>query len=161
MVNERTPVEQAPRERGVNRRWLTVALFASVIVNVFFGGLVAGRLLHREHWGGQSEYVERMGPMAGRVLQHLLAPLGSADRQIVLDTVGARSGDLLQLTHAVREQRDEIVRLFRADNFDRKAVDDAFVELRRRTDALQTAIASAISDAVEKLSPAARKQLQD
>jgi uncharacterized membrane protein len=161
MVSDRTPGEQVPGGRGGARRWLTIAFFVSLVANLFLGGVIAGRVFHVGRWFGQPHYSEIMGPMAGRALQHLLEPLSSADRQIVIDSVSAHSDDLLQLTRAVRDQRHAIVALLRAENFDRKAVDDAFVELRRRTDALQTVMAATIGDAVAKLSPAARKQLQD
>jgi uncharacterized membrane protein len=99
--------------------------------------------------------------MAGRALQHLLSPLSAADRQIVLDTVHGHVDELQQINQSIRDQRKVVAQLLKADTFDRKAVDDAFAELRRRTDAMQAKLEAAVSDAIEKLSPAARKQLED
>ncbi len=161
MVGEQTPGNWPLLERAARRRWVTLALFASLIANVFLGGLVAGRLLDIDRWFGQPAYMQQLGPMAGRALEHLLEPLDRTNRQIVLDSMRAHVDDLQQLNKAVHEQRQELTTLLRAEKFDRKAVDDAFTELRRRTEALQTTMAAAISDAIEKLPPDARKRLQD
>ena len=162
MVGEPMPSDRTPVEQKTGRRWLTVLLFASLIANVFLAGLVGGRLLHLGHWfEGEPAYVQQIGPMAGRALEHLLAPLDAADRQIVLDAVRGRAGEMQQINKSIREQRKLVAQLLRADKFDRKAVDDAFAELRRRTDSLQSTLQAAVGDAVEKLSPAARKQLED
>ena len=162
MVNEPMPSDRTPAEQKSCRRWLTVLLFVSLIANVFLLGLVGGRLLHLGGWfWGRPAYVQQLGPMAGRALQHLLSPLSAADRQIVLDTVHGHVDELQQINQSIRDQRKVVAQLLKADTFDRKAVDDAFAELRRRTDAMQAKLEAAVSDAIEKLSPAARNQLED
>jgi uncharacterized membrane protein len=162
MVSEPMPSERPPVEQKSRRRWMNLLLFVSLVANVFLVGLVAGRLLHLDDWfGGQPAYVRQIGPMAGHALERLLEPLDAADRQIVVDTVKSRAGELQQINQSIREQRKLVAQLLKADNFDRKAVDGAFAELRRRTDSLQSTLQAALSDAVEKLPPAARKQLED
>jgi uncharacterized membrane protein len=148
-------------ERKSSRRWLTIFLFLSLIANVFLAGLLAGRFLHWGEWfGGQPAYVQQMG-FAGHALQRLLEPLDDSDRQIVLDTVKSHADELMQINRQIREQRKLVAQLLRADNYDRKALNDAFAELRRRTDSMQETLQAAVGDAVGKLSPAARKQLED
>ena len=97
--------------------------------------------------------------MAGRVIQHLTERLNDSDRQMVLDELKSHADSISALNQSLRDQRQTLMRLLKADSFDRKAVDDALVELRRRNDALQEAMETAIADAVEKLPASARKQL--
>jgi uncharacterized membrane protein len=67
----------------------------------------------------------------------------------------------MQINREIRDQRKVVAQLLKADNYDRKALNDAFAELRRRTDSMQETLQAAVGDAVAKLSPAARKQLED
>src|ERR1700693_5085163 len=98
MVNQPMPTDRTPGAQKPRRRWLTLLLFVSLVANVFLGGLIGGRLLHVDDWfGGQPAFVQQIGPMAGRALQHLLSPLNAADRQIVLDTVRGRANELQQI----------------------------------------------------------------
>jgi len=162
MVNQSLPGNGPVTERKSNRRWLTIFLFLSLIANVFLGGLLAGRFLHHGDWfGGQPAYVQQMGPFAGHALQRLLEPLDDSDRQIVLDTVKSHADEFMQINREIRDQRKLVAQLLKAEKYDRKAVDDAFAELRRRTDSMQETLQAAVGDAVGKLSPAARKQLED
>ena len=162
MVSEPSSGPQKPADVKPGRRWLTVLLFVSLILNVFFAGLVGARLMHMHGWlGGRPAYVQQLGPMAGYALQHLLSPLNASDRQIVIDSVSGHMDELQQINLSIRDQRKVVAQLLKADSYDRKAVDDAFAELRRRTDAMQAALQQALGEAVEKLSPAARKQLED
>ena len=166
MVNQSLPANGpgngSATERKSSRRWLTAFLFLSLVANVFLAGLLAGRFLHHGDWfGGQPAYVQQMGPFAGHALQRLLEPLDDSDRQIVLDTVKSHADELMQINRSIREQRKLVAQLLKADNYDRKALNDAFAELRRRTDSMQETLQAAVGDAVGKLSPAARKQLED
>jgi uncharacterized membrane protein len=162
MVNQTLPGNGPVTERKSHRRWLTIFLFLSLIANVFLGGLLAGRFLHHGDWfGGQPAYVQQMGPFAGHALQRLLEPLDDSDRQIVLDTVKSHADEFMQINREIRDQRKLVAQLLKAEKYDRKAVDDAFAELRRRTDSMQETLQAAVGDAVGKLSPAARKQLED
>jgi len=148
--------------RPDSRRWMTILLFVSLAANVFLLALFGGRMFHRHHLLDRPpEYVAEMGPMANRALDRLVGPLSAADREIVLNTVRSHAGDLQQIYQSVHEQRQLVAQLLRADKFDRKAVDDAFSELRRRTDTMQSTLQAAVADAIAKLSPAARKQLED
>jgi uncharacterized membrane protein len=164
MVNQTLPANGPGNgmERKSSRRWVTIFLFLSLVANVFLAGLLAGRFLHHGDWfGGQPAYVQQMGPFAGHALQRLLEPLDDSDRQIVLDTVKSHADELMQINREIREQRKLVAQLLKADNYDRKALNDAFAELRRRTDSMQETLQAAVGDAVGKLSPTARKQLED
>ena len=148
-------------ERKNGRRWLAIFLFISLVANVFLAGLLAGRIMHWDWFDNQPPYAQQIGPFAGHALQRLLSPLDDNDRKIVLDVVESHADELMQLNRSIREQRRVIAQLLKADNYDQKAVDDAFAELRKRIDTLQTTLQLALSDAVGKLSPDARKRLED
>jgi len=160
MVSEPMPARSPGRPDG--RRWMTILLFVSLAANVFLLALFGGRMFHRHQmFDHPPEYAAEMGPMANRALDRLVGPLSAADREIVLDTVRSHAGELQQIYRSVHEQRQMVAQLLRADRCDRKAVDDAFSELRRRTDTMQLTLQAAVADAIAKLSPAARKQLED
>jgi uncharacterized membrane protein len=162
MVNEPMSSDHAPVGQKSSRRWLNLLLFVSLVANVFLLGLFGGRLTHVHEWfEHKPEYAQQMGPMAGHALERLVGPLSAADREIVIDTVRGHADQLQQIYRSVHEQRQLVAQLLRADKFDRKAVDDAFAELRRRTDTMQQTLQAAVADAVAKLSPAARKQLEN
>jgi uncharacterized membrane protein len=153
-----SPIGPNPK-RPNRRRWLAIGFFVSLVVNLFLAGLILGRILHPEFLFGGGAYVREFGPVAGHVIQHLIGQLDDADRQSVMDQLKGHADDFTALNQDLREQRQTLIRLLRADTFDRKAVDDALVELRRRNDALQAAMETAIADAVEKLPASARKHL--
>lgn len=148
-------------ERKNGRRWLAIFLFISLVANVFLAGLLAGRIMHWDWFYSQPPYAQQIGPFAGHALQRLLSPLDDADRKIVLDAVESHADELMQLNRSIREQRKVIAQLLKADHYDQKAVDGAFAELRKRIDNLQTTLQLALSDAVGKLPPDARKRLED
>jgi uncharacterized membrane protein len=125
------PSTPAPGPRKSNgRRWLAFGFFASLVVNLFLIGLILGRVLHPDFLFGGGEYAREFGPVAGRVIQHLVAHLNDSDRQTVLDELKSHGDSFAALNRDLREQRQTLMRLLKADDFDRKAVDDALVELR-------------------------------
>jgi len=160
-VSANGPGNGPTTERGNGRRWLAIFLFVSLVANVFLAGLLAGRIFHWGWFDSPPPYAQQIGPFAGRALQHLLSPLDDADRKIVLDAVESHADELMQMTKSIREQRKVVAQLLKADNYDQKAVDDAFTELRKRIGTLQATLQMALSEAVGKLPPDARKRLED
>jgi len=143
------------------RRLLAIALFVSLVANLFLGGLTLGWMLHLDHWPWQSSYVTEFGSQAGRAVEHLIRNLDSADRDMVVDSIRAHGDELSQYARAIREQRETVKKLLRAPDFDRKAAEEAFAKMRRLTDDMQAALGKAILEAVEKLPPQARQRLAD
>jgi uncharacterized membrane protein len=148
-------------KKSNGRRWLAIAFFVSLVVNLFLVGLILGRVLHPDFLFGGGVYAREFGPVAGRVIQHLIGRLDEADRQTVLNELKGHVDDFTGLNLNLRQERQNLIKLLRADKFDRKAVDDAFAELQRRNDALQQAMAAAIADAVQKLPASARTHLAE
>jgi uncharacterized membrane protein len=140
---------------------VAVALFVSLVANLFLGGLTLGWMLHLDHWPWQSSYVSEFGSQAGRAVEHLVRNLDSADRDMVVDTIRAHRDELANYAKAMREQRDKVRKLLRAPAFDRKAAEEAFAEMRSLADDMQAALGRAILEAVEKLPPDARRRMAD
>jgi len=162
MVNEPPADTRGAPAPKACRHWPTILLFVSLVANVFLLGLVGGRILHRHGWmDGEAAYTQQFGPMAGHALMRVLAPLDAPDRKIVLDSVRSHSDELQKISASIREQRKVVAQLLKAEPFERKAVDDAFTELRRRSDSMLAVLQAALGDAVEKLPPDARKRLED
>jgi len=141
------------------RRLLAIALFISLVANLFLGGLTLGWMLHLDHWPWQSSYVSEFGSQAGRAVEHLVRNLDSADRDMVVETIRAHRDELSNYAKAIREQRDKVKKLLRAPVFDQQAAEEAFAKMRSLTDDMQTALGRAILEAVEKLPPEARQRM--
>ena len=141
------------------RRLLTIALFISLVANLFLGGLTLGWMLHLDHWPWQSSYVSEFGSQAGRAVEHLVRNLDSADQDMVVETIRAHRDELSNYAKAIREQRDKVKKLLRAPVFDQQAAEEAFAKMRSLTDDMQTALGRAILEAVEKLPPEARQRM--
>ena len=142
-----------------SRRLLAIVLFISVVLNLFLGGITLGRMLHGDIWPWENPYVHEFGFFAGRAVQKLVRDLNSTDRDIVVDALRAHRDQLLQLSAAMHDQRQKVEVLIRAPQFDRKATEEAFAEMRKRGDDMQAALGAAILDAIEKLPPDARQRL--
>jgi Spy/CpxP family protein refolding chaperone len=142
-----------------SRRLLAIVLFISVVLNLFLGGITLGRMLHGDIWPWENPYVHEFGFFAGRAVQKLVRDLDSTDRDIVVDALRAHRDQLLQLSTAMHDQRQKVEVLIRAPQFDRKATEEAFAEMRKRGDDMQAALGAAILDAIEKLPPDARQRL--
>jgi uncharacterized membrane protein len=143
------------------RRLLAIALFISLVANLFLGGLTLGWMLHLNLWPWQSSYVSEFGSQTGRAIEHLVRNLDSADRDMVVDTIRSHRDELSNYAKAMREQRDKVKALLRAPVFDRQAVEAASAEMRRLGDEMQAALGKAILEAVEKLPPEARRHMAD
>lgn len=142
-----------------SRRLLAVLLFISVVLNLFLGGITLGRMLHGDVWPWQNPYVREFGPFTGRAIQKLVRNLDSADRETVVNTLRPHRDELAKYSKDIRDQREKVEALMSQPQFDRKATDEAFAEIRKRGDELQAALGEMILDAIEKLPPQARARL--
>jgi uncharacterized membrane protein len=124
-------------------RNLVLALVVSVVVNVFFVGLLAGRFMRsatRDVRAPEAFEIEA-APMRGvwRKRDAVLRP---------------RSDAVDAARHAVR---DALV----AEPFNAEALEAALSGLRTQTDAAQVALHRALVDAARELSPEDRRRLAD
>jgi uncharacterized membrane protein len=142
-----------------SRRLLAIILFISIVLNLFLGGMTLGRMLHGDTWPWENPYVHEFGYFAGRAVQKLVRDLNSTDRETVVATLRAHRAELSQLSDAMHDQREKVEALMRAPQFDPKATEEAFAEMRQRGDDMQAALGKAILEAIGKLPPEARQRL--
>ena len=141
------------------RRWLAGGLFVSVVVNLFLAGLIFGQLLRPGFWEPPNPYVADLGQQAAHIVLRMTHDLDRSERQVFVDTMKAHSADLIPLGDQLRQQRQQVLKLLRADPLDRAAIDKAFAELQQRNRAFERAFEDAAVEAAGKLSADARQQL--
>ena len=115
------------------RRWLGIALVASVAVNLFFAGLMLGGPLFR---GGPDHAAERLMPSPRAFIEVLGHDRGRA----VLRDMRREVPDLRARFAAMREARLAVAGAIGAKPYDAQAVTASFDRLRRAHIDLTTAI---------------------
>jgi uncharacterized membrane protein len=113
---------------------LAVALAASLCLNLFAGGAwLAGRWIDR-----------RLEAVAASVMHAYPPEL----RRDVLRRLLQDRAELRAASGSLREARQRMVAVMRADPLDRAALDAAMAEVRARTGALQGLLQSALADSL-------------
>ncbi len=142
-------------------KWLVIALFVSVAINMFLGGLFVGRHLQPEpETAAVSAETRATGGRPLRaLLQRMAAKLEPEDRQTFRAAVQEHRVALRTAGARVAEARRNLRRTLTADAFDRGEIDAAFAEVRTRTGEFHEVLQVAVSDAVGRLGPEARRRL--
>lgn len=145
--------------------WLLIALFVSLVLNLFLGGIVAGRIASGSPiggpgraWSGGSDHGE--GP-ARQFMQRMAASLPSEYRPSFEAVVAKHRPNVSQAGSRVREARAKVREAMLKEPFERAALEAAFADLRTRSDALQAALHAAIVEGAADLPPDARQRLAD
>lgn len=125
---------------------LAIALAASLCLNLFLGGAwLAGRWFERRAEANAASVMRAYPPELRRdVLRRLLR-----DRSELRSAVGG-----------LREARQRMVVVMRADPLDRAALDAAMAEVRSRTGALQALLQSALADTLAETPAEERARIQ-
>ncbi len=136
-------------------RALIIVLALSLAANVFLGGFVVGRLAggHPHIRFGHAPHAA--GPMMFPDLD-VLSPEG---REAFRDVFAARREALRERHRDLNERRAAFAKTLAADPWDRAKAEAALVELQAAADEQETAFATLIIDAFEKLSAEDRKAL--
>lgn len=122
---------------------LAVCLLISVCLNLFaFGAFVAGRWIDRRIETSVNTVMQTYPPSVRRDVTRRLI----ADRQ----TVRAAAADL-------REARQRMFVLMRADPLDRNALDRAMADVREKTEVLQAMLQNALAASLAE-TPASERQ---
>lgn len=140
-------------------KWLVIALFLSVAVNLFLGGLIAGRFAAGERGQVALPAISAGQQRPGPIMQRMLAVVPEAERPIIEAAFAKRRGEFQAAQQAVRQARQRVGAIMAAEPHDPQAQAAAFTELRGRVEASQRLLHEALTEAAQKLSPAARKQL--
>lgn len=137
-------------------RGLAIALFASLAVNIFLGGFVAGRLAGGHPHAG---FGHRPPHEAGLMMFPDLDVLSPAGRESFREIFAARHQTLRERHRDLSRRRAAFTAALAADPWDRAKAEAALAELKAATDEQETAFASLIIDAFEGLSTEDRKAL--
>jgi uncharacterized membrane protein len=138
----------------LRRRWPAIALVASLVLNGFFVGMFVVDWLEPHHrFSG-----ERLATFELRRFDERL-PHEAADR--IAGQLKPLGPDLEQRIKAMRDMRDEIMRLAAAPEPDRATIDERLAALRAAASAMQEAVQKATYDALIALPPADRVHLAE
>lgn len=150
-------VSEAPPRRP----WITILLIASLGLNVFLGGLLAG------HWFAGPQAVvfgqpRSPGASPSRMItDRMAAALPAEDRPRFEAVMAKHRPTVAEAAARFHEAREKVRDVLAKEPFDRAALDQAFAEQREGNAALQIAIQSSISEAAASLTPEARQRLAD
>lgn len=131
------------------RSWVALALAASVALNLFLAGVVAGR------FGGQAA----QGVQAQRNLEAALAPLPEAKRDAVRRELRRVMPEVRRDQQAMQQARAAIAEELSRPQLDAAALDRHFREVQTRTTSMQHALQQAFKRAAADLTPEERRAL--
>ncbi|MDT0636211.1 periplasmic heavy metal sensor [Spectribacter hydrogenoxidans] len=117
-------------------------LAVSLALNLVIAGVVVGRLV--------SDGPRHHGP-------HMLRGVPEAARPALRDAFKAHRDDIREHIHGIREARAHIADRIAADPLDEAALEAAFDELARRTDAMQALTHRIVIETAQSLPPDVRE----
>lgn len=142
------------------RRWITVlaaALLLSLGLNLFLGGVMAGRMI-----GQQGGLALEMNPANLKIgIQRVLRTLPEADAEVMRGMFEAQRGDLRQRFVALQQARKTVGEVLRAEPFDAAAFTAAYDTMQARAQEVQAAVHAVIKSAVPQLSAEARLSIAE
>src|SRR6185369_17907589 len=151
-------------EPSKSRPWVLVVLIASLALNLFLGGLMAGRWFsappHRPHVAGAPGERGAAGE-AGRILQRMAATLPPEQRPAFEAAIAKHRDRVAQAASQAREAREQVREVLGKEPFDRAALDNAFEKVRASNLALQIEIQTTIAEAAAGLPASARQRLTE
>lgn len=128
-----------------------VALFLSICLNVFVGGLIAGRMT-----SGDPAPLRRDSE-----LQRFIATVPRDARPAMRQAFRANRSELQDLNAEVQAARMDAAALVAAEPFDRAAFEAALAIDRERSLTLQAAVHAVIAEAIEQLPPGLRAEMAE
>ena len=139
-------------------RVVAIVLFASLALNLFLGGVMVGGVL-----APRQDAAAGPGGFGGLIanMRQVAAELPPDQQAALHEAMGRHRSEIRQDLVALRDARQATLAALAAEPFDRQAVEAAFAELLRRSQAAQAAIQDAILDAAERLPADARQELVD
>ncbi|MBM3545343.1 MAG: periplasmic heavy metal sensor [Alphaproteobacteria bacterium] len=137
----------------LGNRWVGWALIVSLALNLFLGAVV-GMRYWREHQ--RSSERAMMGPM-GRIA----AGLPESGRAKVKAVMEGRQAQIREQSREFRRARSEAMQTLAAEPFDKAKAEAAFVEARRRANAMSELMQSTMIEASAQLTPEERKAFRE
>ncbi len=145
-------------------RHLGAALFVSLGVNLFLGGLMVGDWMRSRALATPATITGVGDAPPGEAsprgaLQRMLAAVPDAQRPDVERRLAAQRHDIQRAARQMREARERVARLMAADRFDRGEIERAHAEQREHAQAVQVAIQKAMIEAIADLPPETRRAI--
>ncbi len=143
-------------------RGLTIALVASLALNIFGIGFISGRVLNEP--APEIEGPPKPGGPGGRPsfrMMHYADALPAERREEFREAFRERLPAMRDGFQDMRRLRMEMAALLGAEDFDREAVEAKFQELHALQQAQQDAFSAAFLDAFETLTPEERQMLRE
>ena len=141
-----TTANPSPRRR----RWPTVLLVVSLLLNLFFVGTIGGRIL-----AGVPETMPFVGPVAPN-LPRIVDTIPEEHRPAARRAFRRHASDIGAAMEQMREARDVVFAAMTAEDFDPDALRDAFGVLRERTVDAQIVVHGILVEIGSGLSPEGR-----
>jgi uncharacterized membrane protein len=134
-----------------------VILGVSLAINLFFGGLIAGRLMsHRERPHQQAGFEDDLGPR-GFLKRSGLREAGPEVKQILRAQREQLKGNMRSLG----QTREHVRVVLETEPYDAEAAAAAFARTREVSVQMQADMHKTLLDVSSKLTPAQRKRMAD
>lgn len=138
-------------------RKLAIALAISIGLNLFLGGAIASAWLVKRHYAGLRPPLQ--AGMAGDFnFRGGLAALGNEARPLAREIRREHGPRLREAGKEIREARQDIARLLRADTIDPAELSKALAVLRQRSDEAQAVMHEVLVKAMTSLTPDQRRK---
>src|SRR5690348_3758946 len=131
-----------------NAGWLAIALLVSLGANLFLGGMMAGRLLHRG-WGGPRMEMAGGAGQVNWIVKRIAEDLPEAQQDTFRDAMNARKDQLVTLGKQLREAREAVKAAIETKPFNRADYDNAATVMSQRQTAFSAELADAVGDSME------------
>lgn len=137
-------------------RLISLLLFASLAVNLFLGGLMAGRWFDHPPHGPRPPHMERAEGSAPGWMQRALGPEAAP---ILEEVWQARAADLEPIREALDRSRDAVGDAMAAEPFDPQAYAAALQEMQDLRSRLYPIINDVMTEVVSRLTPEQRQHV--
>lgn len=135
---------------------LWVILGVSLAINLFFGGLIAGRMLSHRGRPPHAAFEDDLGPR-GFLKRSGLREAGPEVKQILR----ARREELKSNMRSLGQARQDVRVALSADPYDAQAASAAFARTRELSGKLQADMHNALLDVASKLTLEQRRRMAD
>ena len=145
------PAPPTRRRRG----WIRFLLVASLALNLFLVGMLAGGRLAQWPFVG-------FDPAAGPgFVPHLVRSLPPAARTLAEDEFADRRTAIRRQVVELRREHRTIYRVLAAEHFDRAALENTLADMRAKVSNLQLSIHQALIDVADQLDAEGRQQMAE
>jgi len=143
--------------------WLLVALLISVAINLFVGGLAAGRLFAASPASPPPAAAPAQAGERAPVpaVRRFLAALPEEHRPVVEVSLAERRPQMVAATRELRAARDRVREVLVAERLDRAALDAAIEAMRARNGEVQRILHQALAQSAERLPLDARRAIAE